>query len=70
MYASTAKHKILRMRNMVILEMSGFPRFGFTVSHLSWWISCKLQLEDSCVNEDVAALKKLNYESKEQLLTS
>lgn len=67
MYASTAKHKIMRMRNMVISEMSGFPRFGFTVSHVGWRISCKLQLEDSRVNEDVFALSKLNYKSEEQL---
>lgn len=52
---------------MVISEKSGFPRFGFTVSHVGWQISCKLQLEDSRVNEDVFALKKLNYKSKEQL---
>ena len=61
-----AKHKILRMHNMVISEMSAFPGFGFTVSHVGWWISCKLQLEDFCVNEHVA-LKKLNYKRAEQL---
>lgn len=52
---------------MVISEMSGFPRFGFTVSHVGWRISCKLQLEDYRVNEDVFALSKLNYKSEEQL---
>lgn len=67
MYASTTKHKILRMLNTVMSEMGGLPKFGFAVSHVGQWVSCKLHLKDACVNEQAVALKKLNCKRAEQL---
>lgn len=52
---------------MVVAEMSRFPRCGFTIPHVGWWISPKLKLEDSCVNEHDVALKKLKCKQAERL---